>query len=183
MSLNCSKKNSCSTFVTGFLIIVRNSGDMAQIIWENVSLHRLWFLTTGKSECLSGMMYVQLRWWSCLEVAFYLQVLWFCYYVCALVTPSQQNPPFWDMGIGNSPLPYMCKSVGSPGKGRHRDLCLCKWCYRAWGCDQGSCVPSMTSLLKAPILARSGVMQYIPQTLLGNLKILYIIPLLFPWSH
>lgn len=35
----------------------------------------------------------------------------------------------------------------------------------------------------ALILARSGGTQYIPQMLLGNLKILYIIVLLFPWSH
>lgn len=93
---------------------------MAQIIWENFLSCD--FLTTGKSECLSGMRYVQLRWWSCLEVAFYLQVLWFCYYQLVFVLlwpPLQQNPPFGDTGIGNSPLPYMCKSVGSPGEGRH----------------------------------------------------------------
>lgn len=38
------------------------------------------------------------------------------------------NPPFWDSRIHISPLPCLCKSVSSPGKGRHRDLQLCKWC-------------------------------------------------------
>ena len=69
-------------------------------------------------------------------------------YVCALASPSQQNPPFWHMRVGDSPLPYVCKSVGSAEKGRHRALQLCKWCYGAWCCGQGLCVPRMTSLLK-----------------------------------
>lgn len=55
--------------------------------------------------------------------------------ICALLTPSQQIPHLWDSRTHLSPLFYLCKSVGSPEKERHRDLQLCKWCYRACWCD------------------------------------------------
>lgn len=104
-------------------------------------------------------------------------------YICVLPLPCKKIwlSEAWE--VGNSFLPYTCKSMGCPGKGRHRDLRLCKWCYRAWWCDQGSCAPHMTSLLKAVILVCSGVTQCMPQTLLGNLTISYTIAFLIPCPH
>lgn len=43
---------------------------MTQIIWEIFILCKLCFLTTGKSECRSGIMYKKLSWWCYLEVTF-----------------------------------------------------------------------------------------------------------------